>query len=195
LRKKAIFAVVGVAIILLGLVFIVISFSQISQSSSILNQNIDVKVNSPYTSFGVSTNYYLNGTHNGRISGSLDSSDCCVDFLIFTDAGWNNWIANGMKATNSSNSPALSVNWNLVKSNAGAPAPFAFIPDPNTIYMLAFFNNNRSQWYSNSTVVMHVFADVSISYTKAPSTFLIYPGIALLFVGIIVIFWTARYPR
>ncbi|MDA4112354.1 MAG: hypothetical protein OK439_07425 [Thaumarchaeota archaeon] len=195
MRRRTKIAIAGIAIIILGLVLIEISFSQIPESNSILNQNIDVKLNYPYTSFGVSANYYLNGNRNGKISGTLQSSDCCIDFLIFSTAGWNNWIANGMKASNSSNSPALSVNWSSITTKSGVPAQFSFVPDANTIYMLAFFNNNRSQWNSNSTVVMHVFADIKISYTTAPSSFVIYPGIVILLAGIIVSVWTARYSR
>jgi hypothetical protein len=193
LRKTTKFLALAVAIIFVGLVLITIAFSEIPQSSSILDQNILVKLDSPYTSFAVSPSYYLGGAHGGKITGTLQSSDCCIDFLIFTNAAWTNWMANGMKATNVSNSPSLAVDYNLIKSPT--PVPFAFIPNSSTIYTLAFFNNNRSQWNVNSSVVMHVFANILISYTKATTTFLVYPGIVLLIAGIVVIVWTRFLSR
>jgi hypothetical protein len=192
LRKRNKLAILAIVIILAGLVLISIAFSEVSQSTSILDQSIDVKLDLPYTSVGVSASYYLSGNHNGKISGSLHSTDCCIDFLIFTDAAWNNWLADGMKHTNTSNSPELAIDYNLIKSTNGTPSVFSFVPDPSTIYTLAFFNNNRSQWNTSSSVVMHIFANIIVSYTKASATFLEYPAIALLLVGIVVIIWSMR---
>ncbi|MDA4131203.1 MAG: hypothetical protein OK457_10570 [Thaumarchaeota archaeon] len=190
MKRKTKSAVVAVILILLGLIFVAIAFSQVPLTTSILNQKIDVKLSSPYTSFGVDASHYLNGHPHGNISGTVQSSDCCIDFLIFTNTAWNNWIANGMRHTNSSNSPVVTIDWFLLKS--GTSTPFAFAPDPSTIYMLAFYNNNRSQWNTNSSIIMHVFADISISYTEATTAFLVYPAIALLLAGVFVILWTAR---
>jgi len=195
LRRKNQLGVLAIVIILAGLILAVIAFSEVSQSTAILDQTIDVKLSSPLTSYTISSSYFLNGAHNGKISGTLHSSDCCVDFLIFTDSAWNSWMADGMHATNASNSPALAIDYNLIKSSNGTAVPFAFIPDPSTIYWLAFFNNNRSQWNSSSTYIMHVFADINISYTKAAATFLQYPAIALIVLGVAVIVWAARFPR
>ena len=141
----------------------------------------------------VLASYYLNGGHNGKISGTLHSTDCCIDFLIFTDTAWNNWMANGMKHTNTSNSPALAIDYNLIKSSNGTPAVFSFIPDPSTIYTLAFFNNNRSQWNVTSSVVMRVFANIDMVSTKSSAAFLVYPAIALLLLGVVVIVWSIRF--
>jgi hypothetical protein len=195
LRRQNKLAVLAIVLILAGLVLISIAFSEVSQSNSILNQTINVNIDSPYTSFAVSASYYLSGNHNGKISGTLHSANCCIDFLIFTDTAWSNWRANGMKATNASNSPALAIDYNLIKTAPSNPAVFSFIPDPNTIYSLAFFNNNRSQWNTNSSVAMHVFADIVMSYTNASARFLEYPGVALVLAGIVVIIWTYRFLR
>ena len=180
---------------LVGLVLIAIAFSQVTQSTSLLDQNVAVKLDSPYTPpFAVSTSYYLGGgAQNGKISGTLQSSDCCIDFLIFTNTAWTNWLANNMTHTKASNSPNLSVDYNLIKSPT--PASFAFIPDPSTVYMLVFFNNNRTQWNINSSVVMHVFANILISYTKATTMFLAYPGFAILLAGIVIVVWSMRFTR
>ncbi len=194
MRKTTKYLALAVAIILAGLVLITIAFSQVTQSDSILDQNVAVKLDSPYaTPFAISASYYLGGAQNGKISGTLQSSDCCVDFLIFTNIAWTSWLANDMKAANVSNSPALAVDYNLIKSPT--PVPFTFILDPSTVYMLIFFNNNRTQWNINSSVVMHVFANIVITYTKATTMFLAYPGIAILLAGIAIVVWSVRFSR
>ena len=195
MRKERKFLIAAVGSLFVGLILLAIAFSQITQSASILNTTVDLKAASPYGSYGVSANYFLKGNSNGTMKGSLQSSQCCVDFYIFTDSSWNNWIPNNLTITNSSNSPVLTVNSSAIDSKSGVPASFSFIPDPSATYILAFYNLNRSLWNSSSKAVYQIKSYISIEYSAAPDKFLIYPAVTLLALAMILIFVRTRYPR
>jgi len=195
LRKKQKFLIAAIGSLFVGLILLAIAFSQISQSASILNTTADLKAASSFSSYGVSANYYLNGNSNGIMKGSLQSSQCCVDFYIFTASSQNNWASNNFTMTNSSNSPVLTVNSSAIDSESGVPASFSFMPDPSATYILVFFNLNRSLWNGSSKVVYQIKSDISIGYSAAPDKFLIYPAVAFLALAVILIFFRTRYSR
>jgi hypothetical protein len=195
LRKKQKFLIAAIGSLFVGLILLAIALSQITQSASILNTTADLKATSSFSSYGVSANFYLNGNSNGTMKGSLQSSQCCVDFYIFTALSQNNWVSNNYTITNSSNSPVLVVNSSAIDPKNGVPASFSFIPDPNLTYILVFFNLNRSLWNGSSKVVYQIKSDISIGYSGAPDKFLIYPAVALLALAVILIFVRTRYSR
>jgi hypothetical protein len=195
LRKQQKILLAAIGSLFAGLILLAIALSQISPSASILNTTVDLKASSPYSSYGVSANYYLNGNSNGTMKGSLQSSQCCVDFYIFTDSSRNNWASNNFTITNSSNSPVLIVDSSAIDSKSGVPGSFSFIPDPSATYILVFFNQNRSLWNGSSKAVYQIKSDVSIGYSAAPDQFLTYPAVALLALGTILIFMRSRYSR
>jgi len=194
LRKERKILLGAVGSLFVGLILLTIAFTQITQSTSILNTIVDLSAVSPKSDYGVSVNYFLNG-NNGTMKGTLQSSQCCVNFYIFTDTSRNNWVSNNFTITNSSNSPILAVNSTAIDSKSGVPASFSFIPDPSSTYFLVFFNLNRSLWNSNSKAVYQVRSDVSIEYSVVPDKFLIYPAVAFLALGVILIFVRTRYSR
>jgi len=189
------FLLAAVGSLLVGMILFAIAFSQITQRTSILNTTVDLSAVSPKSDYGVSVSHFLNGNSNGTMKGTLQSSQCCVVFYIFTDSSRNNWVSNNYTITNSSNSPVLAVNSTAIDSKSGVPASFSFIPDPTSTYFLVFFNLNKSLWNSNSKAVYQIKSDVSINYSAVPDKFLIYPAVALLALGAILIFVRSRYSR
>jgi hypothetical protein len=177
-----------------GLILLAIAFSQITQNTSILNTTVDLSAVSPKIDYGVSVSYFLKG-NDGTMKGTLQSSQCCVNFYIFTDTSRNNWVSNNFTITNSSNSPVLAVNSTAIDSGSGISASFSFIPDPSSTYFLVFFNLNKSLWNSNSKTVYQIKSDVSLEYSAVPDKFLIYPAVGFLALGAVLIFVRTRYWR
>jgi hypothetical protein len=181
--------------LILGLIFLAIAFTQISQNTSVLDTIVGPKMTLSETHYGVSANYYLNGNSKGTISGTLQSSQCCVDFYIFNNTEWNSWDANNFTITNSSNSPVLSVDSKSIDSTNGAPTAFSLSLNPSATYIMVFFNTNRSLWNGNSTATYKIKTDISINYQAYPGKFLAYPGVGLIALGAILIFLRERFLR
>jgi hypothetical protein len=193
LRKKTIIVVLAVILILAGLVSLVISFSAATYTQTVINGAVSVPANSTSTEYGVSGPYFLSGSSNSKMNGTLLGYICCVDFYIFSGNTWINWMNNGFNATNSTNSPVFLRNSSVIDSPTGVSTSFTFPTNPGDVYELVFFNTNRSLWHTNSSVVMHVIADINLYYKRAPGRSLLYPGVVLLLAGIALIFVRARY--
>ena len=182
-------------LLLSGLVLLAISLSPIPRTQILVNDT-QVGVNPPYTSYGVSASYFLKGNSNGKINGTLLTFDqCCVDFYIFTSTAWSDFQLDNLTATNSTNSPVLTVNSTAIDAKSGVSATFTFYPNSNEVYQLVFLNTNRSQWYTNSTEVIHVIADIDLFYSQAPAGFLIYPAAVLIVAAIALILVRIRYVK
>jgi hypothetical protein len=193
LRKSSRFLVAAIPLILAGLVLLAIAFTQITQNTSILNNTVQLSAKTPYLSYGVSANYYLKGNTNGTMKGSLQSSQCCVDFYLFTDTLYANWVSNNFTITNSSNSPILIEDSSKIDSPDGIV--FSFVPDPSSIYHMVFLIANRSLWNGNSTAAYYVVAKISSTYSAAEDSFLIYPAVVFLAIGAILVILRNRYSR
>ncbi len=180
--------------LLAGLVFLTISVSQTPHTQTLVNSTVTVPWNVTSVNYTVSASYFLSGNSNGKMSGSLLSfQQCCVDFYIFANTAWSNWVANGLNATNSTNSPVFTVSSSAIDSRSASPATFTYIPNPSAIYELVFFNANRTFWYTNSSSAFHVIARIILSYSVAPGKFLIYPGAALIIIAAALIVIRIRY--
>ena len=193
MRRKGKLLIAVIVLFLAGLILLAIAVSEISQSTSLLNTTVDLEAVKPQSSYGVSASHYLNGYSNGSMKGSLQSAQCCVYFYIFVASSWNNWEASNFTITNSSNSPAFVLNSSEIDSKSGAS--FTFVPDPSAIYMLTFFNANRSLWNRNSNVLYQIKADISFNYSAAPDKFLVYPAVALMVIGVVLIFVRTKLER
>lgn len=192
MRRRTTFAFLAVVLLIAGLILLTISLSTNARSLNLLNQVVEVKANTPFTEYGISAPYYLNGNNNGKINGSLEGvQQCCVDFYIFTGLAFADWQADGMNATNSTNSPVLSKNSSSIYTRNGVPTAFSFILDPSEAYALVFYNPNRTLWNGNSSESFHVYADIKIYYVAAPGRNLIYPAAVLLIAGaaLVVLSW------
>ena len=195
LRRRTVFVVLAIFLLLSGLVFLVISLSPITRKQILIN-GTEVRANPPYISYGVSASYFLKGNSDGKINGTLLTFDqCCVDFYIFTSSAWSNFLSDNLSATNSTNSPVLSVNSSAIDAKNGVSATFTFSPNPSDVYELVFLNTNRSQWYTNSTDEIHVIADVDLFYTQAPAGFLIYPAVVFVLAAVGLIVVRIRYVK
>ena len=150
----------------------------------------------PFTEYGISASYYLNGNGNGKMNGTLlGIQQCCVDFYIFTGVTFANWQSDGINATNSTNSPVFSVNSSAIYTKNEVSTTFSFIPDPTESYALVFFNPNRTLWNSNTNESFHVYADIRIDYLRAPGRYLIYPATVLLIAGVALIIFSRKSTR
>ncbi len=172
------------------------SFTSFSRNQTLVNSIVAVNASSPATSYGVSLSHFLSGNSNGMINGSmLTYQQCCVDFYIFTDTAWNNFLSAGYNATNSTNSPVFELNSSAIDAKNGVSPTFTFVPNPTRIYELVFFNDNHSLWHTNSSVTFHVIANITLHYSEAPAKTLLYPGVALIVATVVPIFLRWRYPR
>jgi hypothetical protein len=184
-----------VILLLSGLVLLAISLSPIPRTQILVN-GTEVGVKPPYTSYGVSASYFLKGNSNGKINGTLLTFEqCCVDFYIFTSTAWSNFLSDNLSATNSTNSPVLTVSSSAIDAKNGVSATFTFYPNSNEVYELVFLNTNRSQWNTNSTEVVHVIADIDLFYSQAPAGFLIYPAAVLILAAVGLIIVRIRYVK
>ena len=179
---------------IVGLIVIVISFSSLPHNQTLINAIVDLNASSPSVSYGVSISHFLSGNSNGQINGSmLAYRQCCVDFYIFTDTAWTNFMTAGFKVSNSSNSPAFNVNASAINAKSGISPTFSFVPDPSRTYELVFFNDNRSLWHTNSTAAFHIIADITLNYSETSDRALIYPGIALIAVAVALFLVRRRF--
>lgn len=173
-----------------------ISLSTNPRSQNLVNQIVEVKAESPFTEYGISASYYLDGNSNGKINGTLHGfQHCCVDFYIFTGLAFADWQADGMNATNQTNSPVFSVNSAAIYPKNGISLSFSFIPDPSQSYALVFYNPNRTLWNVNSNESFHVYADINFYYLEAPGRDLVYPAVVLLIVGVALLVFSWRGTR
>ncbi len=117
---------------------------------------------------------------------------CCVSFYIFDSTAWQNFQSNGYRATNSTNSPAFTLNSTAIDAKSGVSPLFTFIPDSSKTYELVFFNENRSLWNTNSTVTFRIITDITLNYTVAPAKLLVYPGALLIAAGAAIIILRGR---
>jgi len=185
-----------VILFIVGLIVIVISFSSLPHNQTLINAIVDLNASSPSVSYGVSISHFLSGNSNGQINGSmLAYRQCCVDFYIFTDTAWTNFMTAGFKATNTSNSPVFNLNASAIDAKSGISPTFSFVPDPNRTYELVFFNDNRSLWYTNSTTAFHIITDITLNYSQASDPGLIYPGVALIVVAMALVLIRGRFAR
>jgi len=167
--------------------------SQLPTSESLVNAVVAVPAKSPYTNYGVNVAYIVSGGSNAKINGTLLEEQCCISFYIFTDTAWNQFTEDGSNSTNSTNSPVFTENYTALNKILGASKSFTFIPDPTRIYMLVFFNENRSLWDTNSSAVSHVVADIYLYYSIPPEKLLIYPSVALIVAGAALILVRYRF--
>jgi hypothetical protein len=196
LKRGTLLILVAAILIIAGLIFLAISFTSFPRNQTLVNSIIAVNASSPSISYGVSASHFLSGNSNGMINGSmLTYRQCCVNFYIFTDTGWSNFMSAGYNATNSTNSPVFELNSSAIDAKNGVSSTFTFVPDPTRTYELVFFNANRSLWHTNSNVTFHVIADITLHYLEAPEKTLLYPGAALIVVAVALIYFRWRYPR
>jgi hypothetical protein len=195
LKNSGLFVIVALLLVLAGLVFLTISRTSIHHDVELVNTVISLNASMPYSPpRAFSAQYFLQGTGNGKVNGSmLDYQQCCVDFYIFTDTGFYNWVANNKTATNSTNSPVYSLNSSAIDAKNGVSPTFTFIPNPSSTYELVFYNANRSLWSTNSTVVYHVIADITLVYSVDPAGLLLYPATALIIAGVVLIIVRWRF--
>lgn len=196
MRRRTSLIILAVILLIAGLIFVTISVSPVARTQILVNSLVRVDANTTDTSYGVPASYFLNGNSNGKMNGTLLTlQECCIDFYIFNSTAWSHFMSDGYNATNSTNSPVLTVNSSAIDSRNGISATFTFIPEPTQVYDLVFFNANRSLWNTNSTVVFSVIADIDLFYSQAPAKSLIYPGVALIIAGVALIFVRTRYNR
>jgi len=196
LKRDTLLILVAMILIIVALIFLAISFTSVPRNQILVNSIVAVNASSPATSYGVSVSHFLSGNSNGIINGSmLAYQQCCVDFYIFTDTGWSNFMSDGYNMTNSTNSPVFELNASAIDAKNGVSPTFTFVPDPTRIYELVFFNANRSLWHTDSSATFHVIADITLHYSQAPVNTLLYPGVALIVVAVALIYLRWRYPR
>jgi hypothetical protein len=194
LKRGTLSVILAVILIIAGLIVISISLSSTPRNQTLVNTAVQVPAKSRYSEYGISIPYFLNGNSNGKINGSmLMFQQCCVRFNIFTAAAWQNFISEGFNSTNSTNSPVFTLNSTAIDAKNGVSPTFTFVPDPSKTYALVFFNENRSLWNSNSSVVFHVVSDITLNYYIDPIGALIYLGAALLIAGIALIFVRIKF--
>jgi hypothetical protein len=196
LKRGTLLILVAAILIIAGLIFLVISFTSFPRNQTLVNSIVAVNASSPATSYGISASHFLSGNSNGVINGSmLTYRQCCVDFYIFTDTAWSNFMSAGYNATNSTNSPVFELNSTAIDAKNGVSPTFTFVPDPTRIYELVFFNDNRSLWHTDSNVTFHVVADITLHYSEAPEKILLYPGVTLIVLAVALIYFRWRSPR
>ena len=182
--------------IIAGIILLAISLSTVPHDQNLINTAVQLPANQSNVERAVSASYFLGGGGSGKISGSLlMAQQCCVSFYIFTDSSWRNFVSNDYNATNSTNSPTFTVNASAIDAKNGISPTFTFVPNPSDTYQLIFFNQNRSLWDSNSSVIFHVIAFVTLYYSVAPAKSLIYPAVVLIIVGAILIVVRKRVPK
>jgi hypothetical protein len=183
-------------LIITGLIFVAIALSPVPREQILVNSFVKVDGNSSDTAYGFNAQYFLSGNGNGKLNGTLLTyQQCCVSFYIFTTSAWSNFMQDGYNVTSTADSPVVVVNSSALDSPKGISATFTFIPNPTQEYELVFFNDNRSLWHTNSSVVLNVIADVDLFYSQAPGRLLIYPGAASIVAGGVVIFVSSRFRK
>jgi hypothetical protein len=194
LRRGPILIFFAVLLILAGLALLAISITSFPKNQTLINSVVAVNGNSSATPYGISMSHFLSGNSHGVINGSmLAYQQCCVSFYIFTDTGWYNFIAEGYSATNSTNSPVFELNSSAIDAKSGVSPIFSFTPDPTRTYELVFFNDNRSLWNTDTHTTFHVIADITLHYLQAPEGILLYPGVALIGIGVVMVVVRWRY--